>query len=172
MKILIPLDGSKFSEDILTSIKPLITSNLEVHLVQALDPEAVRTTWMNAPPTTTEVSGIWSPSGSLYARGDLGQGKVVETKDQAADHRHDEAMDYLRHVSAEHFNSEAHIEVIFDPSVVDALTKYAETEEIDLIAIATHGRTGFSKVLMGSVASALLKARIAPLFMVRPNDLR
>ena len=171
MKYLIPLDGSKFSADILTAVKPLITSNLKVHLIQVLDPESAHTTWIKNPPTIGAVSGVWSPYGSLYARSDIGRGIAVETKAQAADRRHDEAMDYLRHISTVHFDAEARIEVIFDSDVVEAITNYVEAEEIGLIAMASHGRTGFSKALMGSVASALLKARIAPLLLVRPKYL-
>ena len=53
MKILIPLDGSKFSEDILGPAKQLASQggeNVEVLLVQVLDPEAGHTTWKRTPP--------------------------------------------------------------------------------------------------------------------------
>ena len=44
-------------------------------------------------------------------------------------------------------------------------------EKADLIAIATHGRTGQAKLLLGGVAGELLKAHVAPIFMVRPEGL-
>ena len=53
----------------------------------------------------------------------------------------------------------------------EEIVNYASREKVDLIAIATHGRTGLAKMMMGSVAGELLKARVAPLFMVRPEGL-
>ncbi|NQW23003.1 MAG: universal stress protein [SAR202 cluster bacterium] len=126
---------------------------------------------MRSPPTTTEVSGIWSPTGSLYSAADLGHGVSVETKDQASDRQHDKAMDYLRHVSATHFDGTAQTEVLFNTDVAEAIVKYAKAEKVDLIAIATHGRTGLSKVLLGSIAGNLIRAKVAPIYMVRPDGL-
>jgi universal stress protein A len=43
---------------------------------------------------------------------------------------------------------------------VDTLIDYAKDQNIDLIALATHGRTGAQHLLIGSVAEKL--ARLAP----------
>ena len=51
--------------------------------------------------------------------------------------------------------------------IASAIAKYAEAEKPDFIALATHGRTGF----FGGVARSLLKAKIAPLYLVRPNKI-
>lgn len=174
MKFLVALDGSKFSEDILGPAKKLASrggENVEVHLVHVLDPRAAHATWMGAPPMTKEVAGIWSPAGSSYSRSDLGLGVAVETKGQALDRQHDEAMDYLRRVSVSHFNDNARSEVLFAEDVTKAIVKYATAEKVDFIAMATHGRTGLSKVLLGSVAAGLLRANVAPLYLVRPDKL-
>lgn len=37
------------------------------------------------------------------------------------------------------------------------IVDYAESHQIDLIVVGTRGRTGFSKVLLGSVASRVVK---------------
>ncbi|HKZ05130.1 MAG TPA: universal stress protein [Methylomirabilota bacterium] len=37
----------------------------------------------------------------------------------------------------------------------------------DLIAMATHGRTGLSRVLFGSVAEAVLRNASVPVFLIR-----
>ncbi len=46
-------------------------------------------------------------------------------------------------------------EITEDPTsrVGSAIVDYAERENIDLIAVGTRGRTGFKKMLLGSVAS-------------------
>ena len=42
--------------------------------------------------------------------------------------------------------------IVGDPS--DELVNYAKDNEIDLIVMGTHGRTGITRLLMGSVAEA------------------
>lgn len=47
---------------------------------------------------------------------------------------------------------------------------YAEDNEIDLIVIATHGRTGFDRVLLGSVAERVIRRSPVPVFVVKPEQ--
>ncbi|HXX92177.1 MAG TPA: universal stress protein [Planctomycetota bacterium] len=44
----------------------------------------------------------------------------------------------------------------------------AEEEDVSLIAIATHGRTGLKRALFGSVAETVLRKSPVPVFTVRP----
>jgi nucleotide-binding universal stress UspA family protein len=50
-----------------------------------------------------------------------------------------------------------------------ALTNYAEKNGVDLIVIATHGRSGLNEWFWGSVAERVLKTSKIPVLMVRPN---
>lgn len=51
----------------------------------------------------------------------------------------------------------------------DALVDYAKDKNIDLIVMGTHGRTGLSRLLMGSVAEAVVRRAPCPvLTMKRP----
>lgn len=52
------------------------------------------------------------------------------------------------------------------------LVHIAEDERADLIVIATHGRTGLSRVLLGSVAEAVIRRAPCPVYTVRatPDD--
>jgi len=52
----------------------------------------------------------------------------------------------------------------------DAIIEVAETENADLIAMASHGRTGLSRVFYGSVAAAILNRVDRPLLLVRSRD--
>lgn len=47
-----------------------------------------------------------------------------------------------------------------DPST--AVARLAESEGVDLIVMGTHGRTGFSRLLMGSVAEAVVRRAPCP----------
>jgi len=52
----------------------------------------------------------------------------------------------------------------------DAIIEVAESEKADLIAMASHGRTGLSRVFYGSVAAAILNRVDRPLLLVRSRD--
>jgi nucleotide-binding universal stress UspA family protein len=41
---------------------------------------------------------------------------------------------------------------------------------VDLVALATHGRTGLRQLVLGSVAEQLLKILDVPVLLVRPHD--
>ncbi len=52
-----------------------------------------------------------------------------------------------------------------DPA--DAIIRLAETDNIDLIVMGTHGRRGLSRLLMGSVAEAVVRAAPCPVLTVK-----
>jgi len=49
------------------------------------------------------------------------------------------------------------------------LSRIVDEERIDLIVLGTHGRTGISKVLMGSVAEEIFRQSACPVLTVGPN---
>lgn len=57
--------------------------------------------------------------------------------------------------------------VIEHGHVVNTIINVAENRGVDLIAIASHGRTGMSRALYGSVAAALLYQVERPLLLIR-----
>ena len=54
--------------------------------------------------------------------------------------------------------------------VVEAIIDAAEREEADLIAMASHGRTGLPQVFYGSVAAGVLHRVDRPLLLIRSVD--
>jgi nucleotide-binding universal stress UspA family protein len=50
--------------------------------------------------------------------------------------------------------------------VVEILT-FAEEENIDLIVMASHGRTGLSRLLMGSIAEGVMRRAHCPVLIVK-----
>lgn len=57
-------------------------------------------------------------------------------------------------------------EVIVGPAV-ESLVDYAAANGVDLIVIATHGRSGVGRWVWGSTADRILRAACAPVLMVR-----
>lgn len=72
--------------------------------------------------------------------------------------REKEALEYLRRISRElgERGVEADVEVPWG-DVVDSIVKYAEAERAPLLVMASHGRTGVTKLAFGSVAEAVLR---------------
>lgn len=52
--------------------------------------------------------------------------------------------------------------VVGDPA--GEIVRVAEEEGVDLIVLGTHGRTGLSRLLMGSVAEAVVRRAACPVF--------
>jgi universal stress protein A len=52
-------------------------------------------------------------------------------------------------------------------SPVEGIVEYAGEWAIDLIVIATHGRTGLSHVLLGSVAERIVREAPCPVLTIR-----
>jgi nucleotide-binding universal stress UspA family protein len=50
---------------------------------------------------------------------------------------------------------------------VEEILDHVTWDHIDLIAMATHGRTGLSRVVMGSVAEHVLRRTSVPMLMLR-----
>lgn len=52
-------------------------------------------------------------------------------------------------------------------SIYAAIVDYAEKENADLIVLGTRGRTGFKKILLGSVALGVVTHATCPVLMVK-----
>jgi nucleotide-binding universal stress UspA family protein len=54
----------------------------------------------------------------------------------------------------------------------DTITEYAQKKGIDMIIIGTHGITGLKKLMLGSVAFAVLHQSHIPVLLIRPESCR
>lgn len=52
---------------------------------------------------------------------------------------------------------------------VDEILKYANDTNIDLIVVGTHGHTGLSRMLIGSVAEKIVRTATCPVLTVHPK---
>lgn len=55
-------------------------------------------------------------------------------------------------------------------STYGEISRYAETNGIDLLVMGTHGRTGADRELLGSVTERVLRTAPAPVLTVRPPE--
>ena len=83
-------------------------------------------------------------------------------------HLEETAREGLENAAREHLSdpSRAHPYVVRgEPE--EAILEVADREDADLIVIATHGRTGYRRVLMGSTAEKVIRLSPCPVLTVR-----
>lgn len=99
------------------------------------------------------------------------KGTVVVYADQQLESLNAEAQRNLRDAAERLANDGSVVEHEFDVRVgepAEAIAAAGEEHGASLVVMATHGRTGLSRLLMGSVAGAVLRQGNLPLLLVRP----
>ncbi len=152
--ILVPLDGSKLAESVLPHAKALAkqrgTEPVEVVLLRVCEPPTTPSYY------TPEFPGV-----------PLNWGDYIE---QETKRSVQEAKQYLAGVAKQF--SESNISVraeVLIGKATDQIVDYANKNPFTLIVTATHGRSGFSRLVYGSVAASLIHGASSPLFLVRPE---
>ena len=59
--------------------------------------------------------------------------------------------------------------VVIAGSPGEEIVNYANKNKIDLIAIATHGRSGIKRILFGSVTEYVIKNSKIPILLIKPK---
>jgi len=147
--ILVPLDGSKRAEAILPHVEELaMRFDARVIFLHVVEP----------PPIITDSEII--DSGASYLEGF--QERMEEMRKQGGL--------YLESVQGKFREKgiESKVQVSYGP-VVEGIIDIAKSQEADLIAIASHGRSGLSMVFYGSVAAGILHRADRPLLVVRSD---
>jgi nucleotide-binding universal stress UspA family protein len=81
---------------------------------------------------------------------------------------HTEATEKIKRL-ADHFGGISHRTHVRHGKVWSNLSRIIEENEIDLIVVGTHGRTGLGKLLLGSVAEEILRHAPCPVLTVGPK---
>jgi nucleotide-binding universal stress UspA family protein len=171
-RILVPLDGSTLSETVVPHVEKLISeTNAEVTLLRVAEsPGRIGVTTVESGGVRDVVAAPTIGEPTLQERTVTREG---ETQPQAEQRIKDELETYLagaaRSLVAQGVLTQQ--KVLFgDP--VDNIVDYAKRERFDLIAMATHGRSGLARLLAGSVASRVLERTDLPVLLVRPAELK
>jgi len=77
---------------------------------------------------------------------------------------------YLGGVAAELDVEDVRTVVVADQFAVSAIRDAAEAEEAPLICMATHGRTGIGRALLGSTAEEVIRSVDGPVLLVGPKS--
>jgi len=140
--ILVPLDGSERAEAILPHVEELAqryeAKVIFLHVVEPPHP-------------------LMGPEGTY-----------MEMYRKEIERRAEQAETYLAGLKGEFREKgiQARTRVAQGP-IVKAIIDTAESQDVDLVAIASHGRSGLSQVFYGSVAAGLLQRIDRPLLLIR-----
>jgi nucleotide-binding universal stress UspA family protein len=140
-KILVPLDGSELAECVLPHVKTIAAgcSTGNVVLLRIVEPLPAGT------PPAVDFEVV--------------QKACVK-----------EAEKYLARIQAklskEGLNAETKV---LTGRPAETITDFTRREKVDLIALATHGRSGINRWVFGSVADKLVRSSSVPVLLIRPK---
>ena len=114
--------------------------------------------------STLHLAHVLSETGLLMMTGGVDYVSMGTIYEDA----HNEAKDKLDQIAA-HFETIPHHNYVRHGVVWKNLAEIIEQNEIDLIVVGTHGRTGLGKLLLGSVAESILRHASCPVLTVGPR---
>jgi nucleotide-binding universal stress UspA family protein len=140
-KILVPLDGSELAECVLPHVKAVASGSNrgKAVLLRIVEPLPAGT-----PPAVDF--------------------EVVQKAGVKA------AEDYLARIKAQLAKEGLDVETrVLTGRPAETITDFVQHEKVDLIALATHGRSGISRWVFGSVADKLVRSLSVPVLLIRPE---
>ncbi len=148
--LLVPLDGSEFSEYALPHAVAIARSaGASLHLAHVHVPN---------PPTHL-----------LQATQFYYEGMTMEEYEED---RRVEERGYLEKLAGDlspQLGSEP-VPALLEGGIAQAIERHAAAVEADLIVMTTHGRTGFSRTWVGSVADELVRHTRFPVLLIPPTE--
>ena len=157
-KILVTHDGSECASAILPHVKSLSSFlKSKILLLRVIDPYV----W------GVDVSGV--PDIGLFASAvtPLSVTQLANETKKAAKKELEEVKKELENMGVRKI--EARVIDGYAPEIIQYIIK---KEKIDLIMMATHGRTGLKKVLIGSVTEQIIHSATCPVYTVKPSRAR
>ena len=143
-KILVPLDGSKLAEVVLPHVEQLAweLGSLVILLRVVRPPRSGDYPWQE------EMMALNRERESVFKR---------------------EAETYLaaRRGALRTKKIDVNTRVVVSEAVADIILDFAEQEGVELIAMSTHGRSGLSRWVYGSVADKVLQGASCPILLIR-----
>ncbi len=141
-KILVPLDGSELSESVLNHVVTIATSCHvpEVVLMRVREPldKSVKETL---------------------------DAKIASQLDEAY---HNEAANYLEKIATTLKRKGIAVKVeVLSGKPAEEIIKYSQRSGVDLVIMSTHGRSGVSRWVFGSVADKVVRQTEVPV-LIRP----
>ncbi len=157
--ILVPLDGSELAELALQHIDQVAKPGAQIHLLSVAEMLIAEIAEQPTGAVTTLLNGVYWTTSLPYEQRPLVQ-NAHDTQE------FNQRFDYLQRTSERlrEKGYEVKIEVL-PGEVVETIVETARNG-CDLIIMATHGRTGLRRVLLGSVAEGVLHRAPCPVLLI------
>jgi nucleotide-binding universal stress UspA family protein len=149
-KILIPLDGSETGECSVEHASAIAQgcNVTDVIVLRVIEPLSAQTL------------------SALAEAGDDSLRKAMERNRQDAENYVSKVVNGLK---TRGISGQA---VTIEGSAADEILSYAEKNNVDLIAMSTHGRSGLSRFFFGSVAERVSRHSRVPVLLISPEGCR
>jgi len=144
-KVLIPIDGSQFSLQILPYVTRFLKAEENELILLGVAEE----------PKMVEIEGPGAENLTVY---------VDQAEASIRVNFADEMLPYVRMLEKDGFTVCTQVR-FGDP--IPEIEQCIEAEAIDLVAMTTHGRTGLSRIMFGSVALHVLQHASVPVLLYR-----
>jgi len=150
-KILLPVDGSPFSETPIPFIEQLTKgTGAEIYLTLVCEPPLVPS-YGDHP-----INPTWE-----------------QHRDAVWKEERQQAADYLKKMENRLVKEGVKVKAQVLPGelgrVGETILQAAEKEKVDLIAMATHGRSAVSRWVYGGVANRIAEQSVQPVLLIRPS---
>jgi nucleotide-binding universal stress UspA family protein len=157
--ILVPLDGSKMAESVLPYAEALVKQRgpvpIEIVLLSVCEPDLL-------PEISYYIQTEYPPSRPL---------KHEEYVKQETEKTIQACRSYLAQMAAKLAQKEIKVRTeVLTGNPSEELIKYANKNQLQLIVMASHGRSGFSHLTIGSVAEKVLYGVNVPVFLITPQN--
>lgn len=141
-KILVPLDGSALAERAIWHAGEIARgTDAEILLLQA----------------------VFVPMPVVPESALLAEGMVLEEVARGA-------AEYLDRVATDLRAEGGRVRTIIEERPpADAILHIADKEQVDLIVMSTHGRSGISRLVMGSIAESVLRHSHQTIMLIKPE---
>ena len=156
--VLVPLDGSALSEEALPYARQIVAPQGKLTLITAVElPVVMPDTLYPVYSLSFERLHGEAPNGGFYT----------------PEHLLANAKTYLEHVAErlrDMIGADIHVYAeVSEPA--ELIIKKARELHVDAITMSTHGHSGFTRWLFGSVTTKVLNAAPCPVFVIPSNEL-
>ncbi|MBZ0298135.1 MAG: universal stress protein [Anaerolineae bacterium] len=150
--ILIPLDGSQLAEKSLEYARRISNNSTAITLLMAVDPQE------------HIAYGMYQPGVSQASA----TNPVIDYK-SITDDLLEQGHRYLNRVADDLRKSGYKVDVILELGApADIIIETAGHAEIDTIVMSTHGRSGLTRWLLGSITQKIISAAPCPVYVIPP----
>ena len=145
-KILVPLDGSPIAECVVPHIITLAKATFaDVELISVVEPVDI--------PTRGKIA--------------LSEDDLQAINSEAKKEAHRYLDNIAKRLDRDKVKTKA---IVITGKPAESLVDYIESNDVDLIIMATHGRSGLTKWFFGSIAEKIMRGVATPILLVKAND--